>query len=171
MSHEVWWQRMTTKARQGDEDSLSWEQSSNELRAATHFSLEYVQQPEANLISIGELPRSLAALKNVKPLEGALQGLARLELNGHALLTPVASSYRQALQAWLKGDLESYARILDRAETQLEYITALHGRANDYLDWFLVNNAMDVDHTDYRDYARRVEQLEAIKVGLGKAGL
>jgi hypothetical protein len=161
--NEDWWQRSTSEKLKQDLPGYDWEQSVARLRETTSISVKYKDDEGERLISITELPKSVKSLENLKPIDETRQKLTELGLRCHPLIKPVVAYYRNALEAWADGNIDLYAKNLRAARDQQKETTLLREQANDFLDWFTVNYAIDVDHSDYRNYAQLVEELESAR--------
>lgn len=156
-----WWQRSTSLALKKPIPQYDWDQSSGRLREATFFNVTYVGDKDERIISIIELPKSVQSLKSLDPIKESIKNLSRLQSIGHPLIAPVAESYAQALAAWLAGDIDGYSSGLKKGRNQQLKSIELRQEANDFLDWFTVNYALDINTPDYRNYAELAESLEA----------
>lgn len=160
-SNKDWWQRSTSQALKKPIPQYDWDQSSSRLREATFFNVTYVGDKDERIISIIELPMKVQDLKSLEPLIESLKKLSTLQNIGHPLIAPIAENYARALTAWLAGDIDGYSNGLKNGRNQQIKSIELRQEANDFLDWFTVNYALDVNTPDYRNYAELAESLEA----------
>lgn len=170
-SVQNWWMETVEEPLPDRLPILSWSSTVASLNQLRNRSLRLIEmekeedgppEPERRLLQFNELPW------NYRPaypqeVEEWLRELGLLASQSHFAWRSIIAGYIQALDLWAKGGEkreEAYQSLVQSLQARERQIVQRQTRAEEMLDWAVVNLDFGVEQDRFSGYARLVRELE-----------